>query len=256
MMMNRHGFMKKSKQMLTLPLLALTLLLGGCFYPEEERVEPTVDLSAQIAPVQTAVDAYIIDKQKKPIIDGAEADVRLYETIDLRLLYPRYLQEYPENSFEKGGNSIFVLTSIDNMPRVKMIDLRFQDQVRETQSAVDKYYERKNEWPRGEQLSQPETIAGYEADGYLYKLDTTKLSLANDTIQSTFSQRQLNFVIDEQGQVTVDYLPDLAQFLELNPNDRKPGMDLTYVLPKHSLYAPYAANAYYVVGEGIEMVSP
>ncbi len=237
-------------------LLACLFLLSGCFYPDEERVEPQIDVATQVIPVQTAVDAYIIDNKKKPVTDDVSVDSRLYETIDLRELYPRYLQEYPANSFEKGGTALFVLTLIDNMPKVKMIDLRFQEQVRETQNAVDKYYEREGKWPRSEQVSAPQTIAGVETDGYLYKLDTADLSLADETITSVFSKRQLNFLIDDQGRVSVDYLPDLVQFLDVNPDDRKPGTDLTLMLAKHSLYAPIAANVYYLVGDTIEIASP
>jgi hypothetical protein len=242
--------MNKSIKFLSFAKLILSIsfvvALTACMYPEDEKVETTVDITSLVRKVQEAVDSYRIDRNQQPIIvDEQLAATEIYKTLDLRELYPRYLQEYPENSFEMGGTSQYVLTQIDNQYKVKIIDLSFKEQLNETQAAYDRYMRNRTKAPLGEKRGDD-----------LYLLDPEPLNLKKTTIKSMFSNRQLNFLVSSSGVVTVDYLSDITDYLDLNPNDRVPNRDLRDVLAKHSFYAPLASNVYRLENKQIQIYKP
>lgn len=227
-------------------VMAVVFFVTGCMYPEEERQQPTTDVSTFVRAVQDSVNSYMNDNTNEPLVSTDNpSSTEIFRSISLRDLYPRYLTELPTNSFEMGGNDLYVLVTVDDKPTVKLVDLRFKEQLDETQLAYDRYMRNNKEAPRGELL----------ADG-IYVLDTTKLNLKNDTIRSMFSSQQLKFLVSADGKVSVDYMPDINEYLRLNPTDRKPGEDLRYVLAKHSLYAPFAANSYFLNNDQLTIASP
>jgi hypothetical protein len=186
----------------------------------------------------------MIDQGKAPVKAAAGAEETLYSVLDLRELYPRYLKEYPPDSFEQGGTLMYVMVDSANEGSVKVnvLDLRFQDEVERVQKTLDTYIERNGEAPRGEMVT----------DG-VYLLESAALSLDATTIRSPFSNMQLNYLVDADGQVYVDYLPDIAKYRELNAAEAETLGDLRQLLVRHSFYVPFASLPYVLIDGQIQV---
>ena len=227
---------------LSVLIIAFSLSFTGCFYPKEEKQLSTLDVSADVLAVQDAFDSYTQDNGRQPLEKKDNNYQFAYPTIDLRELNPRYLDEYPKNSFIAGGTAIYLAVPLTGKTVVRLVDLHFYDKWQEMQRKVSDYVDKAGRAPLG-----AEVIRG------VHLLDVEQLSAAEPTILSMFSTRQLNYLVTPEGDLTVDYLPDIADYLSLNPADKKAETDLTEVLIRHSFYAPIASNAYFLKNSLIEM---
>ena len=237
-----NGINAKQTKFMIIFLLTLTFITG-CMYPDEQMREEPTNLLADIQSVQQAVDSYVVDNQALPTLETSDSkQVQAYQSLDLRELYPRYLVELPKSSFEQGGTLIYAIINIEGKQTVKVIDLRYLDQVKEVQTEVDQYRADNGKIPSGEKL----------AEG-IFVLDTSLVRLSSSTIQSVFSNRDLMYLVDATGKVAVDYLPDIVAYLESNPKDRIDGQDLSIILAKHSFYAPVANQAYFLINDQIQV---
>jgi hypothetical protein len=236
--------MSNVKRLWLLTLFMMMIALSGCLYPDEKRAETPVNPMEQIQFVQQAASSYLIDQGEAPVKAAVDADEALYSVLDLRELYPRYLKEYPPDSFEQGGTLVYVMLNEqpDAAVKVNVLDLRFQDEVERVQKTLDNYIERNGAAPRGEQM----------ADG-VYLLDSAALALDAPTIRSPFSNMQLNYLVDDAGQVYVDYLPDIAKYRELNAAEAQTLSDLRQLLVRHSFYVPFASLPYLLVDGQIQV---
>src|SRR5690606_11553457 len=98
-----------------------SVLLSGCLYPQEKKVENQIPYEDQIKSVQTAVDQY------KETTNGLlPIKTRDYETpiyikypIDFSKLAPRFIATPPGNAYESGGVFQYVLIDVETNPTVK-----------------------------------------------------------------------------------------------------------------------------------------
>lgn len=222
------------RTMLSLFVLLLTTLLGGCLYPEERRVENQVPSTVYLEMVQNAVEQFQADQGVLPIVTKP-FDTPIYEKyeIDFNRLMPRYLPDYPGNSFEKGGVYKYVLIDVEDNPTVRLIHLGVVSQVADMQQAVNRYYQYYHKWPFGEEV----------ASGY-YRIDFEKLNTDPKQVQSLVTNQLLPFVINEQGVVAIDYSADIATVLRNVQTTVPANGDPRHVLARESMYVPVKSFPY------------
>lgn len=192
-------------------LVALVLLcavvLSGCAYPRGQLLQNAAPPVQQIKMVQDAVDQFQEKTGVLPIMTRS-ADTPEFERypVDFSKIVPAYIPYVPGAAFEAGGNYMFVLLHAETKPEVRLIDLTVSQGVQTMQEKVSRYFADKKEFPFGEKAG----------DGY-YFIDFSKLRMGEQTILSHFSEQPLAYVINERGQVGVDYAMDLSMALANAP---------------------------------------
>jgi hypothetical protein len=221
-------------------LLVMTLILSGCFYPSDRRVENQMPQPDQIEMVQKSVDQYREETGLIPI-KNREANTPIYEkyVIDFKKMMPKYLSQLPANSFEKGGVYLYVLVNVEDDPKVKLIDLRLSKEVSRLQMRVNEYLV-DNYLPIDQTIDNK---AGY------FTLDYKKLNLESEpTVQSPFSRQYLSFIVNQEGRVAIDYSIDLYQTLQKRENeDLTAGEDIRFILVEESFFVPVYSFPYTVI---------
>jgi hypothetical protein len=222
--------MLNKKVQIAFVLFLLSLILTGCFYPNERRIENQVPSAEQVAMVQNAVNSY---KEKTGVlpIHTRDAETPLYEKyiVDFReLMNLRLLSSIPANSFEAGGTFRYVIINVETEPLVKLIDLRLAKTIGELQLRVNEYL--KNDYLPVDRI----------IDESYYLLDYKKLNLKSPPqVPSPYSQTYLPIIANRLGQLGVDYRIDLFQTLEkMGDVKLEEGGDIRYILMENSLFAP------------------
>lgn len=219
--------MKSIKKILS--ICTISLLLSGCLYPAEKKVENQTPYKEQIQSVQSAVDQFQSDQAVLPILTK-ENDTPIYQkyVIDFRKITPRYMAEAPGNSYEAGGVFQYVLVDVEDNPTVKLIDVRMAQQIQELMIRITLYRQSNGYPPFGERISD-----------YVYALNYEKLGMKEaPTVTSPYSQKPLQIVIDTNGELFVDYTPDLYDALQADAENYKPGEDIRNLLVKNSEFVP------------------
>ncbi|MBW8349093.1 hypothetical protein K0H71_06420 [Bacillus sp. IITD106] len=222
-------------------LILASVLLSGCLYPQEKKVENQIPYEDQIKSVQTAVDQY------KETTNGLlPIKTRDYETpiyikypIDFSKLAPRFIATPPGNAYESGGVFQYVLIDVETNPTVKVFDLRIAEKIREVKLRIQS-----QGYPPFK-----EAIAHN-----IYSLDYKKLGFKSEPyIISPFTNRNLPLIINIDGEVFVDYISDLYLTLKESGKTFKPGDEITSILTENSLFVP-AYSLSYTVDENNEPI--
>lgn len=225
-----------------LPAAFLLLLLTGCLYPEEKKLENQVPYQDQILVVQQAVVQYRLDNQELPIHhqEGANATNFQENLIDFKKLIPDYLQQSPGNSFENGGFYQYVLVDVETDPQIKLIDLTMTREIQEFQRAINDYRSKNRFAP----------VQEIVAEG-VFLLDHKKLRLKKaPTVHSPFHpDHRLPLLMDGDGKVIVDYTISLNDALNQFEHSLAPGDDIREILVTHFPFVP-AYSVPYTVEDG------
>ncbi|WP_026673032.1 hypothetical protein [Alkalihalobacterium bogoriense] len=214
----------------------MLFFLSGCLYPSDQRAENQIPYPDQIQSVQQAVNQYQVDTGVLPI-KTRDAETPIYQKypVDFSLLVPRYIQSPPGNSFENGGVFQYVLVNVDEAPEVKLIDLTVMNDVRELQTRLNQYM-RKNELaPIGEMV-----------DTGLFTLRFDELGYKEPPrVRSPYFNNYLPLLIDNSGQVLLDYSIDLNMAL-LQDEDHlyEYGDDIRDILVEQSYFVPVFSIPY------------
>lgn len=210
-------------------LLTVTLVLvSGCVRTEEFNQRIAEDLPQEVQEVQNAVDMYRKEHNNVLPLKPPQGDT-LYQKyiLDLAKLEP-YLSGAPSNSFQKGGNFVFVAVDPGDKPKVKVMDLRVTETLRKLQTRVQGYRDDHGTWPAGEKVGEG-----------IYRLDFKKLDAEPVTIPSPYhSELSLPLLIDSDGTLHVDYRMDVVQILETLEKKPDSKADLRKVLYADSLFVP------------------
>ncbi|CEH30004.1 hypothetical protein [Aneurinibacillus migulanus] len=232
---------KKKKQppfIKAVVLIALCAwMLSGCAYPRGQMIQNTAPPVQQIKMVQDAVDQFQKETGVLPIMTR-NADTPEFERypVDFSKIMPKYIPYIPGAAFEVGGNYMFVLLDAETKPEVRLIDLTVSQGVQTMQEKVSRYFADKKEFPFGQKV----------ADGY-YLIDFDKLRMGEETILSHFSEQPMSYIINERGQVGVDYAMDLAMALKNAPQKPNQNEDIRRVLTDVSPLAPVKSFPYHLV---------
>jgi hypothetical protein len=222
--------------------LTMTLILSGCFYPNERRTENQMPQPDQIEVVQKSVNQYKEETGVLPI-ETKDGDTPIYEkyVIDFRKLMPKYLSRLPSNSYEEGGVYRYVLVDVEDNPKVKLLDLRLSTQVGRLQLRVNEYLQ--NNYLPVDQIID-------KREGY-FSLNYEELNLKEEPmVQSPYSLQNLPFVVNKDGVVGIDYRIDLYQALQnRNYEDIEEGQDIRFILLEQGFFVP-AYSFPYTIKDG------
>lgn len=211
--------------------------LSGCGYPRGQLLQNAAPPVQQIKMVQDAVDQFQKETGVLPIATR-NADTPEFERypVDFSKIMPKYIPYIPGAAFEAGGNYMFVLLNAEKKPEVRLIDLTVSQGVQTMQEKVSRYFADKKEFPFGQKAGE----------GY-YFIDFAKLRMGEETILSHFSEQPLSYVINERGQVGVDYAMDLAMALTNSAKKPGPNEDVRYILADVSPLAPVKSFPYRLI---------
>lgn len=225
----------------------MVCLLSGCLYPQNELSKNQVPNKMQLETVQTAVDTYREKTQGLVPIKTTKKDTPIFRKylIDFKALQDKgILAEIPGTAYENGGIYQYALFTPEKNPRVKLIDLRVSNVLREVAVKLEIY--------RSENLYPP---FGQSITNNLYKVDFEKLGFENEPfVVSPYSQKNLPIIMDTDGKLYVDYRTDLYEALNKYDNQYKTGEDIRSILAKNTPFLPVYSYPYTVKdGEPVYM---
>ncbi|UII57948.1 hypothetical protein LS684_13350 [Cytobacillus spongiae] len=224
--------MKKNR--LFVFILILTLMLTGCMYPQEKLVENQIPYQDQAEAVQSAVLQFQQDNGGILPIKTRDMETPIYQKypIDFKKITPKYMAEPPGNAFEMGGIFQYVLVDVEEDPKVKLLDLRIAEKIRELNLRI-----KMNQYPPyKDQIAEN-----------VFTLDFTELGYKQEpVVTSPYSEQNLPFVITGDAQIYVDYRMDLYQALQTTDETLEAGQDIRSILVKDSLIVPAYSLPYTV----------
>ncbi|MBM7584357.1 hypothetical protein JOC86_000894 [Bacillus pakistanensis] len=215
------------KKLLNALLLCLTAsLLSGCLYPEENRTQNQVPYKDQLLTVQTAVEQF--QKAEGGILpiktrDESTPIYRKYP-IDFKKIVPQYTAEIPGNAFENGGIFQYVLIDVEENPTVKLFDLRMAEKIREIKIRI----KAQGYPPFKEEISKNVYTLNYKEIGYKEE----------PYVMSPYTNNNLPLLISGDGNIYVDYRPDLFQKIKEENLKPEQGEDIRNILVKDSEFVP------------------
>ncbi|MNC46979.1 hypothetical protein D3C75_960180 [compost metagenome] len=155
--------------------------------------------------------------------------------VDLEKLRQRgYLEEIPSAAFEKGGNAYFLILDEETAPVVKLMDLVTVQKVNDVQLQVNRYKS-----GHGGRLP-----AGEERYPGLFTIDSKQAGTSGIILKSVYSGEPLEFMMDKDGNVYVDYVPDIMSAIDKNGSIPGPDKDLRTELETASFYVPVKSLPY------------
>lgn len=237
----RHGRTKRMKKIAIILMLVPVMLLSGCLFPDSQKPSNRVPYPEQIRTVQTAVEAYQKDTGVLPI-KTREADTPLMERyqIELGRLIPRYMSDPPPNSFEGGGTFIYLLVDVDQKPTVKLMDLLVAEELQKLQVRIDTYRKKNEKYPFKGSIGKNQ-----------FTLDYKKLFIKEEpTVPSPYSDEQLSIYVDGQGQLFINYLPELEKAVQTAKKKPKVGQDIRHLLYDDQPFVPAYSQSYTINKKG------
>ena len=231
------------KKKISMPLfIFLALFLSACGMQANKDVSGDTIYEEQIESVQRAIDAFQKDSGGLLPIKTRDSDTNVYikYPIEFSQLVPTYMEVIPSNAFEKGGVYQYVLSNVEEKPTVKLVDIRFAEQIRDLNL-------RKNvnngSIPFKDEVGHAVYEVDYEAMGYKNQL----------TVPSPYSNTHLPLVVGGDGNFYIDYSIDLQKILSEDKPTVKIGEDIRYLLEERSPVLP-AYSLPYTVNEDNEPV--
>lgn len=225
------------KKICKLPSILIALiLLSGCLYPEGQLAKNQVPYKNQLDSVQYAVDQFREDSDGLLPIKTRENETPIYQKypIDFNKLSPRYIQEPPGNAFESGGIFQYVLVDVENDPTVKLIDLLLVEPIRELKMKINFYRDKHGYPPFKERVGNGVYSLKYEELGY----ETPPY------VVSPYSRQNLSLLIDGDGEIYIDYGPDLYHALNNFDHEYEYGDDIRELLVKEYDFVPVFSVPY------------
>ncbi|WP_311518948.1 hypothetical protein [Paenibacillus albidus] len=216
-------------------LLPLVISLTGCMYQGEAQ-QSGVNYRESVKRIQAAVDDYQQEEGLLPILNADETTPR-YEKfrIDLNKLQEQgYLDDLPATAFEKGGSAYFLILDEETDPAVKVMDLITVQKVNDVQRQVNRYKSAHG----GELPAKEELYPG------LYTIDAKEAGTDTITLNSVYSGQPLEFIMDQKGNVYVDYVFDIMAVIDKNGGEHQKNEDLRLDLEQASYYVPVKSLPY------------
>ncbi|MBP1942132.1 hypothetical protein J2Z26_001875 [Bacillus luteolus] len=164
--------------------------------------------------------------------------------IDFNKLIPKYTQDAPGTSFENGGVYLYVLVDVETEPKVKLIDLKITETIRELHFRLDNY-RRINGYPPFKEVLATN----------VFSLDYEKLGYKEEPyVVSPFTGNNLTFVINQDIDIFVDYRPDLYLALQKEDHSYQEGDDIRDLLVENSMFVPAHSLPYTIDTEKKEPI--
>ncbi|OAB46929.1 hypothetical protein [Paenibacillus antarcticus] len=220
-------------------LLMMVILLmsvtTGCLYPED-NISPRVSYRESVNRIQLAVDDFQKENGVLPIIN-ADQDTPRYEKFRVDLVKLKtlgFMDDIPSTAFEKGGSGYFLIQNEETDPTIKVMDLVAVQKVNDVQQAVDKYKREHDD----------QLLYSQELYPNIYTVDLAKAGVPSIKLSSVYSDEEMAFLIDNNGQVYVDYAFDIMQAIDKSDHKPKDEEDLREYLLNNSYYVPVKSLPY------------
>ncbi len=230
----------KNKLGFLLGMLLTVFTLSGCMYPGEEK-EAGVNYRESVKRLQAAIDDYQQEEGLLPILNADESTPR-YEKfrIDMEKLNKSgFLDDIPTTAFEQGGSAYFLILNEETDPVVKVMDLVTVQKVNDVQLQINRYKSAHG----GEIPVLDELYPG------LYTIDEKKAGTSSITLSSVYSGQPVQFMMDKDGNVYVDYILDIVTAINKNGGEYDDNKDLRLDLEQASYYVPVKSLPYLWVNE-------
>jgi hypothetical protein len=211
-------------------ILVSLFFLTACMYPKDRLAQNRIPYKDQIVSVQNAVEQFQLDNGGILPIQTRDASTQIYlkYPVDFNRITPRYLPEPPGNAFESGGVFQYVLVNVEEEPTVKLIDLRVIEVIRDLKLRLNIYRD-----TRGYPPFKDEIAIGY------YSLDYEKMNYNEPPfVMSPFTGNNLSLIINGQGEIFVDYSPDLYQTMQQVETQYSFGDDIRDILVEKYDFVP------------------
>ncbi|OAB30948.1 hypothetical protein PMSM_21670 [Paenibacillus macquariensis subsp. macquariensis] len=216
-------------------VMLLMSVTTGCLYPEGNSSQ-SVSYRESVNRIQMAVDDFQKENGVLPIIN-ANQDTPRYEKfrVDLvKLKAMGFMDEIPNTAFEQGGSGYFLIQNEETDPTIKVMDLVTVQKVNDVQQAVDKYkLQHANQLPNAQELYPN-----------IYSIDLAKAGVPSIKLSSVYSGEDMVFLMDNNGQVYVDYAYDIMQVIDKSDHKPKDDEDLRVILLNSSYYVPVKSLTY------------
>lgn len=220
-----------SKHKLIAVSIFILIILTGCLYPKSELAKNQIANEQQLEMIQKAVEQYKEDTGGLVPIKTKENNTAEYEKylIDFtELKDAQLISEIPGTAYENGGIYQYVILTPDEDPQVKLIDLRMTEKLREINVKLDIYRSKNTYPPFGNQIEKG-----------IYQINYKKLGFKSEpVVVSPFTKSNLPFVMDETGEVYIDYRIDLQEALEQQPYHFKENEDIRFILTDNYPFVP------------------
>ncbi|MDL4840795.1 hypothetical protein [Aquibacillus rhizosphaerae] len=214
-----------------IPLIFFLVVLSGCFYPNDNLSKNKVPNDIQLNMVQDAVNQYVEINQGLVPIKTKSNDTPIFQKylIDFSSLKQQnVLSEIPGTAFENGGVYQYVLVTPEEDPQVKVIDLRNAEVLRNVQHRLTTYRNEHIYPPFDEEIQDGVFTINYELLGLE----------APPYVQSPYTQQNLPIIMDVDGNLYIDYSPDLYEALNTFEHDYKEGEDIRFILVDNYPFVP------------------
>ncbi|KMJ59767.1 hypothetical protein AB685_02570 [Bacillus sp. LL01] len=227
-------------------MMVVSSVLSGCLYPQDRMKQNQVPYIDQLESVQSSVDQYRESTSGLLPIKDRDMDTPIYQKypIDFNKLSPRYIQEPPGTAYESGGVYLYVLVDVEDDPKVKLIDLRVAEQIRDINIRIDMYKRSNNGYAPIKEVINDNA----------FKIDWEKLGYSTEPYaESPISGKNLPFILNNAGEAQLDYSIDLYDFLQNHEHDYKQGDDIRDIIVDNSVFVP-AYSLPYTLDENNEPV--
>ncbi len=223
------------------------LSLQACLYPSDSKATNHMAYQAQVTEVQQAVEAYKKDTGVLPIKNSTpQTPIFEQNRIDFNRLVPQYLPKAPMNAYEEGGYFQYLIVNAETNPTVKVYDLTFTSIIQDLQNKIAVFRLNKGFSPVGKILGNDQYSIDYKAIGYSKP----------PQVISPYSGQPLDFYMDKESNVYINYLPDLFNLVKKTNDSIKPGIDLRPLLYKEAPYVPIASLPYVIDSKGDIKLAP
>ncbi len=223
---------------ITILFIICSFLLTGCLYPDDRLAQNAIPYEDQLQSVQNAVNQFREDSGGLIPIRDRDMETPIYQKypIDFGKLVPRYIPEPPSSAYESGGIYQYVLVDVEENPSVKLIDLRLADAVRDLKTRI-LVYKRSNGYPPYDKiLSDKVFTLNYEKLGF----DEPPYAI------SPYSGTNLPFIINNEGEIFIDYSIDLYSALQKTTHSYQTGDDIRGILVENEVFVPVYSVPYTV----------
>lgn len=231
-----------NKSRFFLPVIIVLFTLTGCMFPEEKLMQNQVPYKDQLDSVQSAVNQYKEANGGLLPIKTKDAETPIYQKypVDFKKIVPRFMAEAPGNAYENGGLFQYVLVDAETDPKVKLLDLRMAETIREIKMRINA-----TGYPPFKDLI---------ADN-VYTLDFKKIGYKEEpVVVSPFTNQNLHFIISTDGEIYVDYRSDLYQAIKSSKKEFAEGEDIRGILADNSMFVPAYSLPYTIDKETDEPV--
>ncbi|MBM7661238.1 hypothetical protein JOC85_002010 [Bacillus mesophilus] len=223
----------------TLLLIICSFLLSGCLYPDDRLAQNSIPYTDQLQSVQTAVNQFREDSGGLLPIKDRDMETPIYQKypVDFSKVVPRYLAEPPSSAYESGGIYQYVLVDVEENPTVKLIDLRLADGIRELKTRIQAYKRTNGGYPPFDKI----------LTDHIFTVDYEKLGYEEPPfVVSPYSGENLPFIINNEGEIFIDYSLDLYRLLQETDHKFQPGDDIRPILLDHAVFVPAFSVPYTV----------